>query len=286
MREIKLKAMAKINLGLDVVRKREDGYHEVRMIMQTIRMYDQIMLTEQKETGIKVKTNVSFLPVNEDNLVYKAAKLLMDEFQVTSGVEIDLRKFIPTAAGMGGGSSDAAAVLVGVNRMFKLGLSKQQLMERSVAIGADVPFCVLRGTALAEGIGEVLTPLPPLPKCFVLIAKPPINVSTKFVYTNLRANELTWHPDIDGQIQALRDGDLEEVCRKMGNVLENVTIPAYPIISTIKEKMLQCGAVNAMMSGSGPTVFGIFSEREQAEKAAELLREEEKIRQVFVTTAL
>ena len=286
MREIKLKAIAKINLGLDVVRKREDGYHEVRMIMQTIRMYDQIMLTEQKEPGIKVKTNVSFLPVNEDNLVYKAAKLLMDEFQVTSGVEIDLRKFIPTAAGMGGGSSDAAAVLVGVNRMFKLGLSKQQLMERSVAIGADVPFCVLRGTALAEGIGEVLTPLPPLPKCFVLIAKPPINVSTKFVYTNLRANELTWHPDIDGQIQALRDGDLEEVCRKMGNVLENVTIPAYPIISTIKEKMLQCGAVNAMMSGSGPTVFGIFSEREQAEKAAELLREEEKIRQVFVTTAL
>lgn len=286
MREIKLKAMAKINLGLDVVRKREDGYHEVRMIMQTIRMYDQIMLTEQKEPGIKVKTNVSFLPVNEDNLVYKAAKLLMDEFQVTSGVEIDLRKFIPTAAGMGGGSSDAAAVLVGVNRMFKLGLSKQQLMERSVAIGADVPFCVLRGTALAEGSGEVLTPLPPLPKCFVLIAKPPINVSTKFVYTNLRANELTWHPDIDGQIQALRDGDLEEVCRKMGNVLENVTIPAYPIISTIKEKMLQCGAVNAMMSGSGPTVFGIFSEREQAEKAAELLREEEKIRQVFVTTAL
>lgn len=286
MREIKLKAMAKINLGLDVVRKREDGYHEVRMIMQTIRMYDQIMLTEQKEPGIKVKTNVSFLPVNEDNLVYKAAKLLMDEFQVTSGVEIDLRKFIPTAAGMGGGSSDAAAVLVGVNRMFKLGLSKQQLMERSVAIGADVPFCVLRGTALAEGIGEVLTPLPPLPKCFVLIAKPPINVSTKFVYTNLRANELTWHPDIDGQIQALRDGDLEEICRKMGNVLENVTIPAYPIISTIKEKMLQCGAVNAMMSGSGPTVFGIFSEQEQAEKAAELLREEEKIRQVFVTTAL
>ena len=139
-----------------------------------------------------------------------------------------------------------------------------------------MPFCVLRGTALAEGIGEVLTPLPPLPKCFVLIAKPPINVSTKFVYTNLRANELTWHPDIDGQIQALRDGDLEEICRKMGNVLENVTIPAYPIISTIKEKMLQCGAVNAMMSGSGPTVFGIFSEREQAEKAAELLREEEK----------
>ncbi len=286
MKEIKLKAMAKINLGLDVTRKREDGYHEVRMIMQSINMYDQIRLSLLEEPQIRVKTNVSFLPVNEDNLVYKAAKLLMDEFQVTSGVEIDLRKFIPTAAGMGGGSSDAAAVLVGVNRMFQLGLTKRELMERSVAIGADVPFCVLRGTALAEGIGEVLTPLPSLPKCFVLIAKPPINVSTKFVYTNLRANELTCHPDIDGQIRALQDGDLEAVCKKMENVLETVTIPAYPIIQTIKDKMMQCGAVNAMMSGSGPTVFGIFNEREQAEKAAELLREEDKIRQMFVTTAM
>ena len=135
----------------------------------------------------------------------------------------------------------AAAVLVGVNRMFQLGLTKRELMERSVAIGADVPFCVLRGTALAEGIGEILTPLPSLPKCFVLIAKPPINVSTKFVYTNLRANELTCHPDIDGQIRALQDGDLEAVCKKMGNVLETVTIPAYPIIQTIKDKMMQCG---------------------------------------------
>ena len=266
MKEIKLKAMAKINLGLDVTRKREDGYHEVRMIMQSINMYDQIRLSPLEEPQIRVKTNVSFLPVNEDNLVYKAAKLLMDEFQVTSGVEIDLRKFIPTAAGMGGGSSDAAAVLVGVNRMFQLGLTKRELMERSVAIGADVPFCVLRGTALAEGIGEILTPLPSLPKCFVLIAKPPIN--------------------IDGQIRALQDGDLEAVCKKMGNVLETVTIPAYPIIQTIKDKMMQCGAVNAMMSGSGPTVFGIFNEREQAEKAAELLREEDKIRQMFVTTAM
>ena len=285
MKEIKLKAMAKINLGLDVVRKREDGYHEVRMIMQTIHMYDQIMLTESEEAGIRVRTNVTFLPVNEDNLVYKAAKLLMDEFQVSSGLEIDLRKFIPTAAGMGGGSSDAAAVLVGVNRLFGLGLTKRQLMERSVVIGADVPFCVLRGTALAEGIGEVLTPLPSLPKCFVLIAKPPVNVSTKFVYSNLRANELKEHPDIDGQIRALQDGDLDGICAKMGNVLEGVTIPAYPVIQTIKDRMLQCGAVNAMMSGSGPTVFGIFKERDQAEKAAELLREEDKIRQVFVTTA-
>lgn len=283
---MRLRALAKINLGLDILGKREDGYHEVRMIMQTIQMYDVLEMKKKKIPGIFLAVNYPFIPSDERNLVYKAAKLLMDEFQVTSGVEIHLRKFIPTAAGMGGGSSDAAAVLVGVNRMFQLGLTKRELMERSVAIGADVPFCVLRGTALAEGIGEILTPLPSLPKCFVLIAKPPINVSTKFVYTNLRANELTCHPDIDGQIRALQDGDLEAVCKKMGNVLETVTIPAYPIIQTIKDKMMQCGAVNAMMSGSGPTVFGIFNEREQAEKAAELLREEDKIRQMFVTTAM
>lgn len=283
---MRLRALAKINLGLDILGKREDGYHEVRMIMQTIQMYDVLEIKKKKAPGISLSVNYPYIPCDERNLVYKAAKLLMDEFQVTSGVEIDLRKFIPTAAGMGGGSSDAAAVLVGVNRMFQLGLTKRELMERSVAIGADVPFCVLRGTALAEGIGEILTPLPSLPKCFVLIAKPPINVSTKFVYTNLRANELTCHPDIDGQIRALQDGDLEAVCKKMGNVLETVTIPAYPIIQTIKDKMMQCGAVNAMMSGSGPTVFGIFNEREQAERAAELLREEDKIRQMFVTTAM
>ena len=286
MNQIELKALAKINLGLDVLGRRENGYHDVRMIMQTIQMYDVLEIKKKKAPGISLSVNYPYIPCDERNLVYKAAKLLMDEFQVTSGVEIDLRKFIPTAAGMGGGSSDAAAVLVGVNRMFQLGLTKRELMERSVAIGADVPFCVLRGTALAEGIGEILTPLPSLPKCFVLIAKPPINVSTKFVYTNLRANELTCHPDIDGQIRALQDGDLEAVCKKMGNVLETVTIPAYPIIQTIKDKMMQCGAVNAMMSGSGPTVFGIFNEREQAEKAAELLREEDKIRQMFVTTAM
>ena len=283
---MRLRALAKINLGLDILGKREDGYHEVRMIMQTIQMYDVLEIKKKKAPGISLSVNYPYIPCDERNLVYKAAKLLMDEFQVTSGVEIDLRKFIPTAAGMGGGSSDAAAVLVGVNRMFQLGLTKRELMERSVAIGADVPFCVLRGTSLAEGIGEILTPLPSLPKCFVLIAKPPINVSTKFVYTNLRANELTCHPDIDGQIRALQDGDLEAVCKKMGNVLETVTIPAYPIIQTIKDKMIQCGAVNAMMSGSGPTVFGIFNEREQAERAAELLREEDKIRQMFVTTAM
>ena len=167
---MRLRAMAKINLGLDVVRKREDGYHEVRMIMQTIRMYDSIELTHRIKPGIQVMTNLRYLPVNEDNLVYRAAKLLMDEFQIKEGVLIRLEKFIPVAAGMAGGSADAAAVLVGVNRMFDLGLSKQALMERAVKIGADVPYCILRGTALAEGIGEKLTILPKAPEGYVLIA--------------------------------------------------------------------------------------------------------------------
>ena len=283
MKEIKLKAMAKINLGLDVTRKREDGYHEVRMIMQSINMYDQIRLSPLEEPQIRVKTNVSFLPVNEDNLVYKAAKLLMDEFQVTSGVEIDLRKFIPTAAGMGGGSSDAAAVLVGVNRMFQLGLTKRELMERSVAIGADVPFCVLRGTALAEGIGEILTPLPSLPKCFVLIAKPPISVSTKLVYEKLDSHEIEDHPDIDGIIDGLKAHDIEKVASSMGNVLEKVTIEEYPVIEQIKNVMKEHGALNAMMSGSGPTVFGIYDSKEKARKAAAKIREKQLAKQVYVT---
>lgn len=285
MKEIRLKALAKINLGLDVLRKREDGYHEVRMIMQTINMYDQILLTLSSKPGILVRTNVNFLPVNEDNLVYKAAKLLMDEFHIMEGIEIDLKKFIPTAAGMAGGSSDAAAVLVGVNRMFQLDLTKEDLMKRAVAIGADVPYCVMRGTALAEGIGEILTPLPAIPKCFILIAKPPINVSTKFVYTTLKADELETHPDIDGQIAAIRAGDLVGMCSRMGNVLETVTIPAYPVIGKIKAAMLECGALNAMMSGSGPTVFGIFDEEEKAKTAAEKLRREDGTRQIFLTTA-
>lgn len=284
MKKIRLKAMAKINLGLDVVRKREDGYHEVRMIMQTIRMYDQIQLEAQETPGIRVATNLSYLPTNEDNLVYKAAKLLMEEFEVKKGLSIDLRKFIPVAAGMAGGSSDAAAVMVGVNRLFHLNLSQKELMDRGVKIGADVPYCILRGTALAEGIGEKLKPLPPAPACYVLIAKPGVHVSTKFVYTNLKANELTYHPDIDGQIAAIRAGDLKGMAALCENVLETVTIPAYPVIEEIKDVMKEYGALNARMSGSGPTVFGLFDDREKAKRAYEVLSQSEKAKQMYLTT--
>ena len=282
MRELKLKAKAKINLGLDVVRKREDGYHEVRMIMQMINLYDKITLRKKTEPGITVTANLSYLPVNEDNLVYRAAKLLMDEFQVDGGLEIELQKYIPVAAGMAGGSTDAAAVMVGVNRIFQLGLNKKQLMERGVKIGADVPFCIMRGTALAEGIGEELTPLPAMPHCSLVIAKPKIHVSTKFVYGNLKVGELTEHPDIDGQVQALRENNLEQLVTRMGNVLETVTIPAYPVIDEIKHTMMKYGAMGAMMSGSGPTVFGILEKEDTAQEVCRLLKKEKAAKQVYL----
>ena len=198
MEKLMLKSLGKINLGLDVLGRRENGYHVVRMVMQTVYHYDQITLTKTKKPGIVLETNLFFLPVDEGNLAYRAAKLLMDEFDIKEGVHIQLEKHIPVAAGMAGGSSNAAAVLYGINRMFSLGLSMEELMERGVTLGADVPYCIMRGTVLAEGIGEILTPLPPMPKCYVLIAKPPISVSTKLVYEKLDSHEIENHPDIDG----------------------------------------------------------------------------------------
>ena len=281
---MKLRAYAKINLGLDVLCRREDGYHDVKMIMQTIQMYDMLEMEKSEKPGIHLTTNLSYIPVNENNLVYKAAKLLMDQYGVEEGITINLNKFIPVAAGMAGGSSDAAATLVGVNKMFQLGLTRQQLMELGVKIGADVPYCVMRGTALAEGIGEKLTVLPPMPPCYVLIGKPGISVSTKFVYTNLNLGPDTHHPDIDGMIQALEKRDLYGITDRMENVLEKVTIPEYPVIETIKNHMKAHGAVNAMMSGSGPTVFGIFDDKEKAEYACEKLKESMLAKQIFLTT--
>lgn len=282
--DISLKALAKINLGLDVVRRREDGYHEVRMIMQTIQLYDRLDIKRTQEPGIQIQTNLSFLPVNENNLIYKAAKLLMDEFSITDGVSVKLDKRIPVAAGMAGGSTDAAAMLIGVNRLFSLGLTKRQLMERGVQIGADVPYCIMRGTALAEGIGEALSPLPPMVKCPVLIAKPSISVSTKFVYKNLKLDDTTIHPDIDRLIDDIKAKNLHDIAAHMGNVLETVTIPNYPVIDEIKKHMLSNGAVGAMMSGSGPTVFGLFDDEDTAKKAYKAMRSSHLARQVYLTS--
>lgn len=283
MESIRLKARAKINLGLDVLRKREDGYHDVRMVMQTIGIYDRLIITRIPEEDIRIKSNLFFLPVNENNLIYKAAKLLKDSAGFAGGVEIDLNKFIPVSAGLAGGSTDAASTLFGLNRLFDLGLSTKELMELGVSIGADVPYCVMRGTALAEGIGEKLTALPPLPRCWILIAKPPINVSTKLVYESLDMNGVDRHPDIDGLIDAIKRQDINGVCSLMGNVLENVTVPLYPVIESIKNDMMDNGAINAMMSGSGPTVFGIFPDEETTLKCQAFLKNKGEARQVYIT---
>ena len=279
---VMLKALAKINLGLDVLGRRENGYHDVKMVMQTIYLYDNVTISKTEEPGIQIESNLFYLPVDENNIAYKASKKLMDEFQIQEGVHIVLEKHIPVAAGMAGGSSNAAAVLVGMNRLFSLGLSQEELMERGVSLGADVPYCVMRGTVLAEGIGEILTPLPPLPKCYVLIAKPSISVSTKHVYEKLDSKEIEEHPDIDGILEGLENGNLRKIADSMGNVLEKVTIEEYPVIEDIKRTMKEAGALNAMMSGSGPTVFGLFEDKKAAMEARTIIKKMNIAKQVYL----
>lgn len=267
-----INAPAKINLGLDVIRRREDGYHEVKMIMQSVRLFDRLTLSKTTQPGIHLSTNLHFLPINEDNLVYRSAKLLMDEFDISDGVDIRLDKRIPVAAGMAGGSTDAASCMLAMNRLFGLKLSNKELMKRGVTLGADIPYCVMKGTALSEGIGEILSPLPQAPDCYVLIAKPNFHVSTKFVYTNLSLTEETVHPDIDLMISCIKNNDLVGLCDNMANILETVTIPAHPEIAEIKKTMINSGAIGSLMSGSGPTVFGIFDDQKKARAAKEICR--------------
>ena len=283
MDSVVIKAMAKVNLGLDVLRRRENGYHDVKMIMQTVNLYDTLTLAKADE-GIVITTNTGELPLNEDNLIYKAAKLILEYANKITGVSIHLDTQIPIAAGMAGGSTDAAATLLGMNKLYDLGLTKQELAEIGVKIGADVPYCIYGGTYLSEGIGEVLTKLEDAPDCYVVIAKPGIGVSTKYVYENLHIETVEKHPDIDGMIEAIKEGSLDGVAKKMENVLETVTINRYPEIETMKKCLLENGAENALMSGSGPTVFGIFKEEEIAKQALSKLNETGLVKNGFVTT--
>lgn len=278
------RAYAKINIGLDVLRRRADGYHEVKMIMQTVDIYDELVLERRKEPGIELRMDNSELPSGGDNLICRAADLLFLEKKITGGVNISLTKRIPIAAGMAGGSADAAAALRGVNELFDLGYSLKELQALGVGLGADIPYCLAGGTMLSEGIGEILTPLPAPPAAHLVIAKPDINVSTAFVYGNLHADSLAWHPDIDGMIAALQKGDLDGITGRLGNVLETVTVKAHPVIEQIKELLRKQGAENALMSGSGPTVFGIFKEKETAARAAEVVERGQLAKQIFVTT--
>ncbi len=264
-----IKAPAKINIGLDVIRRRDDGYHDLKMIMQTVNLFD--ILTFEPSTGDKhiltgAKTTV---PLNNDNLILRAANLLTEEFHITDALKISLEKNIPVAAGMAGGSADAAATMIAFNNIFGLNLSAKELMERGVQLGADVPYCIMKGTALSEGIGDILTPLPAFEGITLLIVKPPVNVSTAHVYRSLKLTPDIVHPDIDAIIAAMKDKNLPLMGSLCANILETVTIPEYPVINTIKETMLSCGADVSLMSGSGPTVFGIFKNETLADAAKE-----------------
>ena len=281
---VKERAYGKINLGLDVLRRRPDGYHELKMIMQTVDIYDDLTFRKRKEPGIALRIEGADLSAGTDNLICRAAALLLQEKKITEGVEITLKKRIPIAAGMAGGSADAAAALRGVNTLLGLGCSTEELQELGVKLGADIPYCLVGGTMLSEGIGEILTPLTPPPACHLVVAKPPIDVSTAFVYGHLQADKLSYHPDIDGMAQALAVGDLKGVTDRMGNVLETVTEREYPVIGGLKELMREMGAENALMSGSGPTVFGICKEKEQASQIAAAIEEKRLAGAVFVTT--
>lgn len=283
MKGISLKAYAKINLGLDVLGTLENGYHEVKMVMQNVGIYDKVNIYANNSGKITLRCNLPFIPNQEDNIAYKAAKLLKDEFGIQEGIDIDLYKYIPVAAGMAGGSTDAAAVLKGVNELWRLGLSTEELMARGVKLGADVPYCIMGGTALSEGIGERLSRLSDCPSCKLVIAKPGISVSTKYVYDNLILDENTVHPDIDGVVDAIEHKDIKGVAARLGNVLESVTVKAYPVIADIKDTIRECGAFGVLMSGSGPTVFGMFEDEERANECILVLRQKHLAQNTYVT---
>lgn len=281
--ELTLEAHGKINLGLDVVRRLENGYHEVRMIMQSVELADIVTLRRLQENRIIIKTDKAGVPCGEENLAYKAAKLLKEKFSLTAGIEIMLEKHIPVAAGMAGGSADCAAVLKGMNELFGLGLSETELQKEGVKLGADVPYCIMGGTALSEGIGEMLKRIKMPPQCVLLLAKPDISVSTKYVYENLDLEGLKRHPDIDGMLRDIENGKLEELCGKLENVLETVTGKQYPVIGEIENMMKERGALQAVMSGSGPTVFGIFKTKEEADAALHDIRERRLSEEVYIS---
>lgn len=286
MDKIELKAYGKINIGLDVIRKREDGYHDLDMIMQTVGVYDDVIISREDGTQtyeIEVSTDADILPNDKGNLAFMAAKVLMEAYDIKSKVKIHINKRIPIAGGMAGGSADCAAVLRGVNQLFQLELTDEQLQEYGVKLGADVPYCIVGGTKRAQGIGEILTDLPTPPKCYVIIAKPDAFVSTKFVYSHIRPAQIENHPDIDGIIESIKAGNLYGMCEKIANVMEDVTIPEYPIIQKVKDILKSNGAVNALMSGSGPTVFGIYDDEEKAKQSMDALSGKEFVSRLYLT---
>lgn len=270
MNTIRIKAPAKINLTLDVTGRRENGYHDLRMIMQTIDLYDTVTIkADDGQNHISFSMNKELpdgCPV-EKNLVYRAAALMCEKYHLPQGMQLHLEKQIPAAAGLAGGSSDCAATLIGINTLYDLGLSLDELCDLGVTLGADVPFCIKKGTMLSEGIGEILTPLTPLGSLWALLIKPDISVSTAYVYQHLNLQQLSVHPDTDAVLDALKRCDSAAVAHLLCNVLETVTIPEYPILSDIKAFLLEHHAVGALMSGSGPTTYGLYQDEIAARMA-------------------
>ena len=288
MEKLNYKARAKINLALDVCRRLENGYHEIKTVMQSVNIYDELEFKRRRDPDIILSVDSRYeLGDLGNNLIFRAAKFMKEYYGIRQGIEIHLKKTIPVAAGMAGGSTDAAATMLAMNEMFALKLDKEEWMRQGLRLGADIPFCILGGTALAEGVGEKLTPLPAPPRASLLVVKPPIMVSTKRVYETLRVNQIAKHPDIDGMMAALEQGDIERVANYLENVMEAVTVKENSIIAEIKTMMTQQGAYNALMSGSGPSVFGIFAKEEEAQAAAKHIRSALKAKkmasQVFVT---
>ncbi len=283
MNEINLKARAKINISLDVTGKRKDGYHDVLMVMQTVNLFDKITIRKIKKDDLKIKTNLAYLPTDNRNLVHKVIQHIKEIKGIKTGLHIELFKVIPVSAGLGGGSSDAAMAILGMNSMFRLNMELEEMMAIGLKFGADIPYCLIGGTALAEGIGEQITKLPNFPYCYVVLAKPGINVSTPYVYQHLNLNTIV-HPETKTILDAIELKDLQSIGHHMHNVLEDVTIKEYPIIQKIKEDMIQYGALGAMMSGSGPTVFGLFDNKKKAYKTGYQLKYHNYAKFIYTTT--
>ncbi|GFI62034.1 4-diphosphocytidyl-2-C-methyl-D-erythritol kinase [Clostridiales bacterium] len=283
MNYINLKARAKINLSLDVNGVRDDGYHELKMIMQTVELYDRVYIKKIDKPYIKLKSNFGWLPIDDRNLAYKAADIIRKKYSIKSGVFIEVNKAIPVSAGLAGGSSDCAAVLYGMNILFGLKIGRKALADTALKLGSDVPYCLMRGTALAEGRGEILTKLPPCPEAWVVLAKPPMSLSTAVIYKAIDNIEIDRHPNTEAIINFIKERAIDGVASELYNVLEKASIPMCPMIGGLKETLMDNGAMGAMMSGSGPTVFGLFNDKTKAKSAAEKIREKFKIRDVILT---
>ena len=280
---MKIKAYGKVNISLDVVGKREDGYHLLSMIMQNIDLYDEIEV-EKQECGIILESNKSYVPVDNRNLAYKAAEIFKERYDIVDGVKINIEKNIPVSAGLAGGSTDAAAVLKVMNKLFNVNATEEELMELGLKLGADIPYCIHGGTALCEGIGEIITPIKPFRDKIVVLVKPAFGVSTKEVYKNFNLEKVKQHPKTAEIINAIENDDLNFVASNMKNLLENVTLRKHKILIKIKEEMNACGAINSMMSGSGPTVFAFFDDMLKAQRCFEKMKK--KYSDVFITRTI